>query len=79
VDVRNQTGWATGLRSSDIVAKRRSIPARQNVFNKKFPYIAAAINDVLDDTVIDGEVVAIGADGRAGASCTNPVLGVDRG
>jgi bifunctional non-homologous end joining protein LigD len=37
---------------------------RRNVFNKKFPYIAAAMNDVPDDTVIDGEVVAIGADGR---------------
>jgi DNA ligase D-like protein (predicted ligase) len=37
---------------------------RQNVFNKKFPYIAAALNDLPDDTVIDGEVVAIGADGR---------------
>jgi ATP-dependent DNA ligase len=34
------------------------------VFNKKFPYIAAALNDLPDDTVIDGEVVAIGPDGR---------------
>jgi ATP-dependent DNA ligase len=37
---------------------------RQNVFNKKFPHIAAALKDLPDDTVIDGEVVAIGADGR---------------
>ena len=37
---------------------------RQNVFNQKFPYIAAALKDLPDDTVIDGEVVAIGPDGR---------------
>jgi DNA ligase D-like protein (predicted ligase) len=37
---------------------------RQNVFNKKFPYIAAALKDLPDDTVIDGEVVALGADGQ---------------
>jgi ATP-dependent DNA ligase len=34
------------------------------VFNQKFPYIAAALNSLPDDTVIDGEVVAIGPDGR---------------
>jgi DNA ligase D-like protein (predicted ligase) len=37
---------------------------RQNVFNQKFPYIAGALKDLPDDTVIDGEVVAIGPDGR---------------
>ena len=37
---------------------------RQNVFNQKFPYIAAALKSLPDDTVIDGEVVAIGPDGR---------------
>jgi DNA ligase D-like protein (predicted ligase) len=37
---------------------------RQNVFNQRFPYIAAALNDLPDDTVIDGEVVALGADGK---------------
>jgi DNA ligase D-like protein (predicted ligase) len=37
---------------------------RQNVFNAKFPYIAAALNSLPDDTVVDGEVVAIGPDGR---------------
>jgi DNA ligase D-like protein (predicted ligase) len=37
---------------------------RQNVFNQKFPYIAAALNSLTDDTVVDGEVVAIGPDGQ---------------
>jgi DNA ligase D-like protein (predicted ligase) len=37
---------------------------RQNVFNQKFPDIAAALKDLPDDTVIDGEVVALGPDGR---------------
>lgn len=37
---------------------------RQNVFNQRFPYIAAALRDLPDDTVIDGEVVALGADGK---------------
>jgi ATP-dependent DNA ligase len=36
---------------------------RQNVFNQKFPHIAAALKALPDDTVIDGEVVAIGPDG----------------
>jgi DNA ligase D-like protein (predicted ligase) len=37
---------------------------RQNVLNQKFPHIAAALKDLPDDTVIDGEVVALGADGK---------------
>jgi DNA ligase D-like protein (predicted ligase) len=37
---------------------------RQNVFNHKFAYIAVALKDLPDDSVIDGEVVAIGPDGR---------------
>ena len=37
---------------------------RQNVFNQKFPHIASALKDLPDDTVIDGEVVALGPDGR---------------
>jgi ATP-dependent DNA ligase len=37
---------------------------RQNVFNQKFPYIATALKDLPDDTVIDGEVVALGTDGK---------------
>jgi hypothetical protein len=37
---------------------------RQNVVNKKFQQIASALKNLPGDTVIDGEVVAIGADGR---------------
>jgi DNA ligase D-like protein (predicted ligase) len=36
---------------------------RQKVLNQKFPYIAAALRNLPEDTVIDGEVVAIGPDG----------------
>jgi ATP-dependent DNA ligase len=34
------------------------------VLNQKFPYIAAALQHLPNETVIDGEVVALGADGR---------------
>ena len=37
---------------------------RQNVFNQKFHHIATALEDLPDGTVIDGELVALGADGR---------------
>src|SRR5580692_8250624 len=36
---------------------------RQNVLNQKFPYIATALEDLPDDTVIDAELVALGPDG----------------
>jgi ATP-dependent DNA ligase len=37
---------------------------RQNVFNQKFHYIATALEDLPYGTVIDGELVALGQDGR---------------
>jgi ATP-dependent DNA ligase len=37
---------------------------RQKVMNQKFQYIATALKDLPHDTVIDGEMVAIGPDGR---------------
>jgi ATP-dependent DNA ligase len=47
-----------GARETTLYSRRR------NVFNQKFPYIAAALKDLPDETVIDGELVAIGSDGR---------------
>ena len=37
---------------------------RRNVLNEKFPYIASALDSLPDGTVIDGELVAMGADGH---------------
>lgn len=37
---------------------------RRNILNRKFPYIAAALEDLPDSTVVDGELVAIDTDGR---------------
>jgi ATP-dependent DNA ligase len=37
---------------------------RKNVLNRKFPYIAEALNGLPNGTVIDGELVALGADGH---------------
>jgi bifunctional non-homologous end joining protein LigD len=38
---------------------------RKNPLNRKFPYIAAALADLPDATVIDGEVVALDESGRS--------------
>jgi DNA ligase D-like protein (predicted ligase) len=37
---------------------------RQNVLNERFPYIAEALKNLPNATVIDGELVALGADGH---------------
>jgi ATP-dependent DNA ligase len=37
---------------------------RKNVLNGRFDHIASALDYLPDGTVLDGEVVAIGADGR---------------
>jgi ATP-dependent DNA ligase len=37
---------------------------RRNLLNKKFPYIATALKGLPNGTVIDGELVALGTDGR---------------
>jgi DNA ligase D-like protein (predicted ligase) len=37
---------------------------RRNVLNQKFPYIASALESLPEGTVIDGELVATGPDGR---------------
>jgi Predicted membrane protein (DUF2254) len=46
--------------------KRTLYSRRQNVLNQKFPYIAATLNDLPEGTVLDGELVALGPDGRPG-------------
>lgn len=38
---------------------------RRNPLNRRFPYIAAALADLPDATVIDGEVVALDETGRS--------------
>ena len=37
---------------------------RQNVLNRKFDYIATALGDLSEATVLDGELAALGLDGR---------------
>jgi DNA ligase D-like protein (predicted ligase) len=37
---------------------------RRNILNRKFPYIASALKSLAEGTVIDGELVAMGPDGR---------------
>ncbi len=37
---------------------------RENILNNKFPYIASALRGLPQDTVIDGELVALGLDGK---------------
>jgi bifunctional non-homologous end joining protein LigD len=38
---------------------------RHNALNKKFGYIAEALQNLADETVIDGELVAMNPDGRS--------------
>lgn len=37
---------------------------RRNILNRQFPYIAASLEELPDATVLDGEVVALDAEGR---------------
>ena len=55
---------ATALRWSKVAGRSRPYSRRRNVHNKTFPYIAEALKDLPDETVIDGELVALGSDGR---------------
>jgi DNA ligase D-like protein (predicted ligase) len=38
---------------------------RGNILNRQFPYIATALKDLPDDTILDGEVVALDGQGRS--------------
>jgi DNA ligase D-like protein (predicted ligase) len=38
---------------------------RGNILNRKFPYIATALEDLPDDTILDGEIVALDSQGRS--------------
>jgi DNA ligase D-like protein (predicted ligase) len=38
---------------------------RGNILNRKFPYIATALKSLPDDTILDGEVVALDGQGRS--------------
>ena len=38
---------------------------RGNILNRKFPYIATALQDLPDNTILDGEVVALDSQGRS--------------
>ena len=38
---------------------------RGNILNRKFPYVASALKGLPDDTILDGEVVALDSQGRS--------------
>lgn len=46
------------------VARETTLYSRRgNILNRKFPYIAEALKDLPTSTVLDGEIVALDADG----------------
>src|ERR1700691_3896649 len=53
--------WREAVRSA---ARTTLYSRRHNVLNQKFHYVATALNDLPDETVIDGELVTLGPDGR---------------
>ena len=55
-----------GYRAIGVKTSREAVLYSRNHknFNKRFPQIADALNDLPADTVIDGEVVALNEDGR---------------
>ncbi len=51
-------GWSVPGSETTLYSRR------ENVLNAKFPYIASALHRVPQGTVIDGELVALGPDGK---------------
>ncbi len=55
-----------GYRLEVVRTNRKSTlySRRRNILNQKFPYIETALDSLPEDTVIDGELVALGSDGK---------------
>jgi DNA ligase D-like protein (predicted ligase) len=54
-----------GYRLQAVNQKELSLHSRRgNILNKKFPYIVEALKGIPHGTVVDGELVALGPDGR---------------
>jgi ATP-dependent DNA ligase len=53
------------LEALKIAGKVTLFSRRRNVLNGKFGYIADALASLPDDTVLDGEIVAMDADGKS--------------
>jgi ATP dependent DNA ligase domain len=53
------------LRALKQKGKTTFFSRRGNILHRKFPYIAAALEGLLDDTILDGEVVALDEQGRS--------------
>jgi ATP-dependent DNA ligase len=61
--LRNQTRWLQG--SLGIKSDRgvRLLSRRNNSFNRQSPLTVEALNELPEDTVVDGEIVALGQSG----------------
>ncbi len=71
VNLPNGPGWTYELKldgyrleAVKCSAKVTLYSRRRNVLNHKFPYIASTLDFLPDETVIDGELVTLGSDGR---------------
>jgi ATP-dependent DNA ligase len=58
---------ALGIKSDGSV---RLLSRRNNSFNRQYPLIVEALAEVSEDTVVDGEVVALDASGFPNSICS---------
>lgn len=58
LDGYRMEGVRTGAKAVTLYSRR------ENILNSKFPYIASALMGLPEETVIDGELVALGPDGK---------------